>query len=457
MPPENRSIAAADFAVVSSSCERSNERKRAGLIEPASLCYQPAMNRDEAIKMLKGGPEKIAEWNRWRESEHSMPDLTDIDLTDAGLYSVNLSGAKLTGAILTKANLADANLSDADLSAVNLDRANLQNADLHGSRLTKAQLAQTDLTNAILEHCDLRGAKVAPKLTNGMKASHAVFDGADLSAATLNHCDLDFARFDNTNLQAAVFTLSHLNGASFRHCDAQKAQFRDAECNAASFLEVNCRDAKFNGAQLRKASFKGVTVNSETHFHKAIVEGCRIDRHTLESLNNYGGLTVGDRMGMLIDDDVATMRFSFGGFRGIIHLIGLIIFAAPYLWFIGRCWYVAEFMSGGPGESVTIIEALLRFVWSGGVGWQHGWMLNWYPFLLFAFALIYNVLRFRLLWKTKTLEHRQSVSGVPVRFSLLGIWRMLYEAGRIGFYLNLAVVFLHTLHFLNQRFSINAW
>lgn len=424
------------------------------------------MNREEAIKMLKGGPEGIAEWNRLRDQDEPISphlDACDFDLQNADLSGADLSGADLHDfdlreARLDNAKLVGANLRGAKLEGANLDRADLQEADLSYSRLSRAQLTRTDLSGAILEHCKLRGARVLPREVKGMKASYAVFDGeADLSGANLTTCVLEHARFENANLKNTVFNSCPLTGATFRHCDAQNAQFRDAVCNDASFLEVNCRDARFNDAQLRKASFKGVTVNSATHFHKAIVEGCRIDRHTLESLENYGGLTVGDRMGMLIDDDVATMRFSFGGFRGIIHLIGLTIFAAPYLWFIGRCWYVAEFMSGGPGETVMISEALLRFVWSGGKGWQHGWMLNWYPFVLFAFALIYNVLRFRLLWKTKALEHRQSVSGVPVQFSLLGVWRILYELGRVGFYLNLIVVFLHTLHFLSHRFSIDAW
>jgi hypothetical protein len=91
------------------------------------------MDRDEAIRLLKG--EGIAEWNRRREDEGLIPDLSGADL----------SGADLSGADLHVADLSGANLSRADLW-----RADLSVADLSGAILTEAICAFTTFGNVDL-------------------------------------------------------------------------------------------------------------------------------------------------------------------------------------------------------------------------------------------------------------------------------------------------------------------
>ncbi len=62
------------------------------------------MDRDEALRLLQGGREGIAEWNRRRLAGEEVPDLRKADLGRA-----NLSGADLSGANLSEADfrLAD--------------------------------------------------------------------------------------------------------------------------------------------------------------------------------------------------------------------------------------------------------------------------------------------------------------------------------------------------------------
>ena len=38
------------------------------------------MDRDEALKLLKGGEEGIREWNQWRLSTPPIPDLSNANL-----------------------------------------------------------------------------------------------------------------------------------------------------------------------------------------------------------------------------------------------------------------------------------------------------------------------------------------------------------------------------------------
>lgn len=68
------------------------------------------MDRDEAIKLLTGGPEGVAEWNRWRELVEVLPDLTEANFSGANLKGANLARTKLDFAKLSFVDLSNANL-----------------------------------------------------------------------------------------------------------------------------------------------------------------------------------------------------------------------------------------------------------------------------------------------------------------------------------------------------------
>ena len=44
------------------------------------------MDRDEALKLLRGGMEGVAEWNQRREAGDEIPDLSGVELSNANLY-----------------------------------------------------------------------------------------------------------------------------------------------------------------------------------------------------------------------------------------------------------------------------------------------------------------------------------------------------------------------------------
>ena len=89
------------------------------------------MDRDEALKLLRGGPEGIAEWNQRRTTGEMIPDLSGAILNGTNLSEANLNGITLTGA----------NLNGAILRATYL-RAPASTAP------TSAGLSSTGLTSA---------------------------------------------------------------------------------------------------------------------------------------------------------------------------------------------------------------------------------------------------------------------------------------------------------------------
>ncbi len=99
------------------------------------------MDRDEALKLLKGGDEGIREWNYRREADEAIPDLTGANLRGADLSRAYFRDAILRGAYLRDAILRGANLRGADLS-----RANLRGADLEHSECAHTTFADVDLS-----------------------------------------------------------------------------------------------------------------------------------------------------------------------------------------------------------------------------------------------------------------------------------------------------------------------
>ena len=159
------------------------------------------MDRDEALRLLKGGQEGHIKWNRYRRGNGPVPDLSKADLSFAvlegsecdslddgapNLSKCNLSealfsGADLGGVDLSEAILDSADLTGADLEFTNLRGANLHKATLHCARLTEVDLRETnlsgaDLTFATLTQAILRGADLT-----GAVCESTLFANTDLS------------------------------------------------------------------------------------------------------------------------------------------------------------------------------------------------------------------------------------------------------------------------------------
>jgi hypothetical protein len=141
-----------------------------------------AISREEALKLLKGGSESVAEWNRRREGGEAIPSLRGADLTMANLSNANLSNASLReaslrGADLTMANLSNANLSNASLREASLRGANLSGADLRGvTGLTRKQLRRREIGSSPTAILSLHVAPTFPKNEHALGSHHGDFE-----------------------------------------------------------------------------------------------------------------------------------------------------------------------------------------------------------------------------------------------------------------------------------------
>lgn len=235
------------------------------------------MKADEALELLRGGPDGIKEWNRRVEGGDKIP----------GLRGVNLGGSDLGDTELEGANLSGANLSGADLRDANLVGANLQGANLSGADLRDADLICADLANADLEDADLTGADLGGANLGGANLSGADLETADLSNANLSGADLGFADFGEADLTRASLVAADLDNATLvdaclDHADLAGAKLSEADLRGADLSNADLHGADLSDSKLSLANLSGANLEG------AILEGAVIIETTLERANLNG-------------------------------------------------------------------------------------------------------------------------------------------------------------------------
>lgn len=168
------------------------------------------MDRDEALRLLRGGEEGIKKWNREIEQGRKIPNLESANLRNANLRSANLCSANLRKAILSYANLSHADLRDAKLF-----RAGLFRADLNHAKLNRANLIEAHLIS-------------------GTTFVHADLSGANLSDANLSEANLGHANLCDADLIGADLRGTNLNGTSL-----VRTRLEEARCSSTIFHDVN--------------------------------------------------------------------------------------------------------------------------------------------------------------------------------------------------------------------------
>lgn len=276
-----------------------------------------------------------------------------------------------------------------------------------------------------------------------------------LNTATLRcHVELRFAK-SKFGIMAAGLSLAGSN-------------FQGAEFNNSNFQGCILTDADFSAAQFEHTDFTGCRFNTGTDFSRSALLGSKFDKFGLYSMNNNGGSNSGISQGMLMDmeitDDVSVLRQAYGGVNFLLHLIFLGAFIFPYAWFAFQRYGEARFVDGSTECYITLLEAMARYVFNGGLNWQQGYAFHW-TFCTFIVALIYNILRWLMLRKTVQLELSEKARGLPARFSLsdeirifgLGTkikWHLLNNVSKFLFWIQLGVLGLSSYHFLSMRIPI---
>jgi uncharacterized protein YjbI with pentapeptide repeats len=168
------------------------------------------VDRDTLLSWLRGGPDGIAKWNKWRGDEpgsHLDPSIApaggalvaQVDLSGADLCGFDLRGAGLWRTIFT-----DAKFKRARLEGVSFGDAILRGADFAGARMQGAKLGSADLLEAKLCRADLTGAFL----------QRASLLRADVRGATLERAHLEGASLVDVNLEEAKLTGCFVYGVS---------------------------------------------------------------------------------------------------------------------------------------------------------------------------------------------------------------------------------------------------
>jgi uncharacterized protein YjbI with pentapeptide repeats len=231
--------------------------------------------REEALALLRGGAEGLAQWRLRRDSGSQTPiDLSGSDLRGAKLNNIVLYRVKLDGADLFGADLSGSSLGE--LVGVNLDCALLPRAyvphltdctarcsDFGGVRFNPAVIVRTVFTAAKLVGAD--GACT--------RSEQAVFREADLTRAYLP--DSTFLRAD--------FTGANLTGAQLDHCDLTGSTFRGTNLSRATLCRAKLVNADLSGANLTGANLAGADL-TEAAVEGANFEGANLYAAHLDAL-----------------------------------------------------------------------------------------------------------------------------------------------------------------------------
>jgi uncharacterized protein YjbI with pentapeptide repeats len=248
------------------------------------------VDREEALKLLRGGPEGVARWNEYRARGGKIPiiagaNLADADLTGAVLKRAVLDGAVLDGAVLDRASLDHASFEGASLVHASLAQASAFRIRLDGALLDRAWLIGASLVGASLVRARLNGATL----------DWAVLDGALLRSASLVGTRLIDATLDRVTLVDATLDGAMLDGATFYRATLHGADLSYATCGSTLFADIDL--SRVDGLELirheRHSCISTDTfVRSRGKIPESFLRGCGLTPWEVLTVNHYKtGLT----------------------------------------------------------------------------------------------------------------------------------------------------------------------
>jgi uncharacterized protein YjbI with pentapeptide repeats len=473
--------------------------------EPAG--YEPPQSGEELLRRYQQGERYFARavlaGSKLDGADLRGAYLADADLRGASLMIAgkaglpiadpNLTGAWLTralmqGAILAGCILDEADLREAILDGAELDLAKLRGADLSGASLKNlknaeharfervnvenARFSYANLTLAKFSDCAFAGANLHQAQLRGARFQDCQMAGVDLSGVNAAH-----SQWKDVNLMRAVLVGGQFRQTSWERVDARQADLTEVNLQGANVRLVSWREATLDGADLR-----GIQVDAGSSVEKAKLVGAAMDRYTFTLLEQSGGLDPQFRNFIPLTDSLAKLRLSFSGWMFWVHFLILAIFLFPYVAFVVKLYSTAPLAQLHNGTELTwqirsaneekphvqgkiaaqsdlrlvpLSAALWIFIKTGG-GIPSG---AWIAYAAFLYTILYNVVRGALLVKTKRLEHQWQITGIMPQFSFYRemLWKRLYQASVIGFFVNILIIGFHTYHFMQTPVLEPTW
>ena len=331
--------------------EAVNRLRQRGWLTDGSLDGEVFANADLEHVQLEGA--------RLRKVDLSNSVLTQITLAGADLSEATLFGANLTGTSLSDVRLDKAKLCDPDHLGIvmpdslegakmrsvlavrinlnkrtlgrsvlsgNFSQAKFQHCDMDQADLSTANLDRADFRYACLTHAKFDGATMSrAKLpTDGEQLAGASFHKADLSDVDLSKAILAdvhtfaSAKLTRTSMPASLCGLD-FSGATFTKVDLtdrdlSKACFKNATLNGVCIRGANLSGADFEGADLRGADLSDSTVDGDTSFKHANLEGKKTKLPATLGLTDLEGANLSGTD--LSGCDLSRGRLSHGHFDG---------------------------------------------------------------------------------------------------------------------------------------------
>ena len=206
------------------------------------------MNCDEALRLLKGGPKRIAEWNRRRLHGEPVPELKSVSLRKASLLEANLSRVNFTLSDLFCADFRGCNLEGAKFLFTTLVGAKFEGANLAGSDLRRAFLYAADFTRANLSKADLSGTDLSISYSGAKNFFDAILahrkPGVCFCNAILEGADLTDSRLSGVDFRDAKLKGAKLNGAVLDGVELAGGDLSGAQCRGTIFSEVDLSVAR---------------------------------------------------------------------------------------------------------------------------------------------------------------------------------------------------------------------
>ena len=169
--------------------------------------------------------------------------------------------AALNGYDLSEMDLSGVNLSKADLSGTNLQDANLAGANLSNAKLRKTSLDGADLTDAILDNADLETASITHAKALRLKAEKANFTGCVLWETDFSEAKMAKACFMYAQLCDGEYRSADLKNCEFYLANVDYAHFDNADLESANLTWVeNSYWATFKGANMKGTIIRGTAL-----------------------------------------------------------------------------------------------------------------------------------------------------------------------------------------------------
>ncbi len=315
-------------------------------------------------------------------------------------------------------------------SIVSYGRITFRNSDFQNLSLTiesKGIYFDTAaFTGVLFENCKLESgsfyqcrflSQLKPTRMLKCEINNSHFDYCEFSWK-FNEGSFSGNSFYSCNFPHSVFTgPANMTKNTFAISDLSDARFLANVDLFGSILKgIGLLNTHFRKCNLTKVDLTKAVVNQGTVFIDCATADLIIQQKTILGLRDSGfqSFSKEARMGMIIKDDLTTLKLEFSGPYMWLHVFSVFAWLTPYLIYLGIQGLKSQVNFPSP-LSKTIFCKLFHFVQHGQVRFPGSGLVFG---LIFLFLLLYNCNRVILLLKVLNLETKERFRGIPVDIDL---------------------------------------